>query len=62
MSIYSTTAESNINFNTTKPILNDDLNYKKLQKFNKFYLTNSSFSNKNKSKISNSNYSENISR
>ena len=60
MSIYSTTAESNINFNTTKPILNDDLNYKKLQKFNKFYLTNSSFSNKNKSKISNSNYTENI--
>ena len=42
MSTYSTTTESNININ--KPILNDDLNYKKLQKFNKFYLTNSNFS------------------
>ena len=42
MSTYSTTTESNININ--KQILNDDLNYKKLQKFNKFYLTNSNFS------------------
>ena len=47
MSIYSTTTESNIN----KPILNDELNYQKLQKFNKFYLTNSNFSCKDKSKI-----------
>jgi hypothetical protein len=47
MSIYSTTTESNIN----KPILNDELNYQKLQKFNKFYLTNNNFSCKDKSKI-----------
>ena len=47
MSIYSTTTESNIN----KPILNDELNYQKLQKFNKFYLTNNIFSCKDKSKI-----------
>ena len=44
MSIYSTTTESNIN----KPMLNDDLNYKKLQKFNKFYLTKNIFSSKDK--------------
>ncbi len=47
MSTYSTTTESNIN----KPILNDDLNYQKLQKFNKFYLTNSNFSCKTKASI-----------
>lgn len=47
MSIYSTTTESNFN----KPILNDELNYQKLQKFNKFYLTNSNFSCKNKTKM-----------
>ena len=46
MSIYSTTTESNYN----KPILNDELNYQKLQKFNKFYLTNSNFSCKDKIK------------
>lgn len=62
MSTYSTTTESNININ--KPILNDDLNYKKLQKFNKFYLTNSNFSCKDNykshSKISKPNDSGNI--
>ena len=56
MSIYSTTTESNIN----KPILNDDLNYQKLQKFNKFYLTNSNFSFKDKTKISPSTKVDNI--
>lgn len=56
MSIYSTTTESNIN----KPILNDDLNYQKLQKFNKFYLTNSNFSCKAKNKISSSKNVDNI--
>jgi hypothetical protein len=55
MSTYSTTTESNIN----KPILNDELNYQKLQKFNKFYLTNSNFSCKTKTKILSSNYIEN---
>ena len=47
MSIYSTTTESNIN----KPMLNDDLNYKKLQKFNKFYLTKNIFSSKDKTNL-----------
>ena len=56
MSTYSTTTESNIN----KPILNDDLNYQKLQKFNKFYLTNSNFSCKTKAKITTSPKKENI--
>ena len=55
MSTYSTTTESNIN----KPILNDELNYQKLQKFNKFYLTNSNFTSKTKAKILSSNYIEN---
>ena len=56
MSIYSTTTESNFN----KPILNDELNYQKLQKFNKFYLTNSNFSCKTKTKIETSNKSEGL--
>ena len=56
MSIYSTTTESNFN----KPILNDELNYQKLQKFNKFYLTNSNFSYKTKTKIETSNKSEGL--
>ena len=47
MSIYSTTTESNI----YKSALNDDLNYQKLQKFNKFYLTKNIFSEKNKTKL-----------
>ena len=47
MSIYSTTTESNI----YKSALNDDLNYQKLQKFNKFYLTKNIFSAKNKTKL-----------
>ena len=47
MSIYSTTTESNI----FKSALNDDLNYQKLQKFNKFYLTKNIFSAKNKTKL-----------
>ena len=56
MSIYSTKTKSNIN----KSILNDDLNYQKLQKFNKFYLTNTNFSCKDKNKIASSNNVDNI--
>ena len=42
MSTFSTTTDSNI----IKPLLNEDLNYQKLQKFNKFYLSNSNFTTK----------------
>ena len=47
MSTFSTTTDSNI----IKPLLNEDLNYQKLQKFNKFYLSNSNFTSKTKAKI-----------
>ena len=56
MSTFSTTTDSNI----IKPLLNEDLNYQKLQKFNKFYLSNSNFTTKTKAKIPLSNNIENI--
>ena len=56
MSTFSTTTDSNI----IKPLLNEDLNYQKLQKFNKFYLSNSNFIKKTKAKIPLSNNLENI--
>ena len=42
MSTFSTTTDSNI----IKPLLNEDLNYQKLQKSNIFYLSNSHFTTK----------------
>ena len=56
MSTFSTTTDSNI----IKPLLNEDLNYQKLQKFNKFYLSNSNFITKTKTKIPLSNNIENV--
>ena len=56
MSTFSTTTDSNI----IKPLLNEDLNYQKLQKFNKFYLSNSNFTTKTKAKMQLSNNIENI--
>ena len=56
MSTFSTTTDSNI----IKPLLNEDLNYQKLQKFNKFYLSNSNFTTKTKAKIPLSNNIENV--
>ena len=56
MSTFSTSTDSNI----IKPIIKEELNYQKLQKFNKFYLSNSNFTCKTKTKLPLSNNKENL--
>ena len=56
MSTFSTSTDSNI----IKPIIKEELNYQKLQKLNKFYLSNSNFTCKTKTKLPLSNNKENL--